>query len=123
MNRGIPQSPPSELAEFKAASTGEIAGRFHLSLKTVDVHRAHNKEKLDLKTTPEFTRFAIRWVASQGGPKASQCLAESHFRPPTRPHSGCGARRSAADGESHVLWRNSLALRLNWRKGRDSNPR
>lgn len=50
-------------------STDEIAGRLHLSPKTVDVHRAHIKEKLGLKTTPEFTRFAIRWVASQGGLK------------------------------------------------------
>lgn len=49
-------------------STEEIAARLHLSPKTVDVHRAHIKEKLELKTTPEFTRFAIRWVASQGGP-------------------------------------------------------
>ncbi len=47
-------------------STDEIANRLHLSPKTVDVHRAHIKEKLGLKTTPEFTRFAIRWVASQG---------------------------------------------------------
>ena len=45
-------------------STDEIASRLHLSPKTVDVHRAHIKEKLGLKTTPEFTRFAIRWVAS-----------------------------------------------------------
>ena len=51
-------------------STDEIASRLHLSPKTVDVHRAHIKEKLGLKTTPEFTRFAIRWVASQGGPSA-----------------------------------------------------
>ena len=49
-------------------STEEIAARLHLSSKTVDVHRAHIKEKLELKTTPEFQRFAIRWVASQGGP-------------------------------------------------------
>jgi DNA-binding NarL/FixJ family response regulator len=47
-------------------STDEIASRLHLSPKTVDVHRGHIKGKLDLKTTPEFTRFAIRWVASQG---------------------------------------------------------
>jgi DNA-binding NarL/FixJ family response regulator len=47
-------------------STDEIASRLHLSPKTVDVHRGHIKEKLGLKTTPEFTRFAIRWVASQG---------------------------------------------------------
>jgi DNA-binding NarL/FixJ family response regulator len=51
-------------------STDEIAQRLHLSPKTVDVHRMHIKEKLELKTTPEFTRFAIRWVASQGGPSA-----------------------------------------------------
>ena len=51
-------------------STDEIAKRLHLSPKTVDVHRAHIKEKLGLKTTPEFQRFAIRWVASQGGPDA-----------------------------------------------------
>lgn len=50
-------------------STVEIAGRLHLSPKTVDVHRGHIKEKLGFKATPEFTRFAIRWVASQGGPK------------------------------------------------------
>jgi len=51
-------------------STDEIAGRLHLSPKTVDVHRGHIKEKLELKTTPEFLRFAIRWVAAQGGPGA-----------------------------------------------------
>ncbi len=51
-------------------STEEIAGRLHLSPKTVEVHRGHIKEKLGLKITPEFTRFAIRWVAAQGGPKS-----------------------------------------------------
>lgn len=50
--------------------TEEIANRLHLSPKTVDVHRMHIKEKLDLKTTPEFQRFAIRWVASQNKPGA-----------------------------------------------------
>jgi len=49
-------------------STEEIGDRLHLSPKTVDVHRAHIKEKLELKTTPEFQRYAIRWVAAQGGP-------------------------------------------------------
>lgn len=49
-------------------STDEIAQRLHLSPKTVDVHRAHIKEKLGFKTTPEFQRFAIRWVASQVKP-------------------------------------------------------
>ncbi|ODU25124.1 MAG: DNA-binding response regulator [Verrucomicrobia bacterium SCN 57-15] len=49
-------------------STEEIAQRLHLSSKTVDVHRAHIKDKLGFKTTPEFQRFAIRWVAAQGKP-------------------------------------------------------
>jgi DNA-binding NarL/FixJ family response regulator len=49
-------------------STEEIAQRLHLSPKTVDVHRAHIKEKLGYKTTPELQRFAIQWVASQGNP-------------------------------------------------------
>ncbi len=48
-------------------SSDEIAARLHLSPKTVDVHRANMKQKLGLKTTPEFQRFAIRWVAGHGG--------------------------------------------------------
>jgi DNA-binding NarL/FixJ family response regulator len=49
-------------------STEEIAQKLHLSAKTVDVHRGHIKEKLAFRTTPEFLRFAIRWVASQERP-------------------------------------------------------
>lgn len=46
-------------------STEEIARKLHLSAKTVDVHRGHIKEKLGLRSTPEFLRFAIRWVAAR----------------------------------------------------------
>ncbi|MFO1512048.1 MAG: response regulator transcription factor [Verrucomicrobiota bacterium] len=49
-------------------STEEIAQKLHLSAKTVDVHRSHIKEKLAFRTTPEFLRFAIRWVAAQDRP-------------------------------------------------------
>jgi len=42
--------------------TREIAAQLHLSVKTVEVHRAHIKEKLDLKTAPELVRFAVRWA-------------------------------------------------------------
>jgi DNA-binding NarL/FixJ family response regulator len=49
-------------------STEEIAKKLHLSAKTVDVHRGHIKEKLALRATPEFLRFAIRWVAAQERP-------------------------------------------------------
>jgi DNA-binding NarL/FixJ family response regulator len=47
-------------------SSEEIASRLLLSPKTVDVHRVHIREKLELKTLPEFLRFAIRWSSSQG---------------------------------------------------------
>jgi DNA-binding NarL/FixJ family response regulator len=57
--------------------TDEIAVRLHLSPKTVDVHRAHIKEKLGLKSTPELQRLAIRWVASHGGPGASSAASSS----------------------------------------------
>jgi DNA-binding NarL/FixJ family response regulator len=46
-------------------STEEISQRLHLSPKTVDVHRAHIKDKLGFNSTPEFQRFAIQWAASQ----------------------------------------------------------
>ena len=46
-------------------STAQIAKELHLSTKTVEAHRAHVKEKLDLKTMPELISFAARWVETQ----------------------------------------------------------
>lgn len=43
----------------------EIAQKLHLSVKTVEAHRAHIKEKLDLKNAREVVRFATTWVSSQ----------------------------------------------------------
>ena len=45
--------------------TREIAERLHLSIKTVDAHRAHIKEKLNLKDATELVRHAVRWVETQ----------------------------------------------------------
>jgi DNA-binding NarL/FixJ family response regulator len=45
--------------------TREIAARLHLSVKTIEVHRLHIKEKLELKTAPELIRFAVRWTETQ----------------------------------------------------------
>ena len=51
------------IGEGKA--TRDIAGKLHLSVKTVEVHRLHIKEKLELKTAAELIHFAVRWVESQ----------------------------------------------------------
>lgn len=46
-------------------STRDIAQQLHLSPKTVDVHRAHIKEKLELKDVTALVRHAVRWVETQ----------------------------------------------------------
>lgn len=43
----------------------QIAEHLHLSVKTVDVHRAHIKEKLEIETGPELISFAARWLETQ----------------------------------------------------------
>lgn len=40
---------------------GEIAQRLHLSVKTVAVHAANIRQKLNLKTTAQVIRFAVQW--------------------------------------------------------------
>ncbi|HUA38870.1 MAG TPA: response regulator transcription factor [Candidatus Sulfopaludibacter sp.] len=43
----------------------EIGQRLHLSPKTVDSHRLHIKEKLNLHSLPELMRYAVRWAATE----------------------------------------------------------
>ena len=45
--------------------TAEIGRRLHLSPKTVDSHRLHIKEKLQLGSLPELMRYAVRWAATE----------------------------------------------------------
>jgi DNA-binding NarL/FixJ family response regulator len=45
--------------------TAEIGHRLHLSPKTVDSHRLHIKEKLQLHSLPELMRYAVRWAATE----------------------------------------------------------
>lgn len=47
-------------------STRDIAAQLHLSPKTVDVHRANIKEKLELTDVTALIRHAVRWVETQG---------------------------------------------------------
>ncbi|NLG75888.1 MAG: response regulator transcription factor [Xanthomonadaceae bacterium] len=46
-------------------STREISERLSLSMKTVDAHRRHMREKLNLRSTSELIRYATQWVADQ----------------------------------------------------------
>ena len=41
--------------------TRQIAEELHLSIKTVESHRAHIKEKLGLKSATELVQHAIQW--------------------------------------------------------------
>ena len=50
----------------QGVATGEIATRLHLSVKTVEVHRANIKQKLKLATATELVRYAVRWLDAQG---------------------------------------------------------
>lgn len=49
-------------------STREIAEQLTLSMKTVDAHRRHMREKLNLRTTNELIRYATQWMAGRGAP-------------------------------------------------------
>lgn len=58
-------------------STREISERLDLSMKTVDAHRRHMREKLNLRSTSELIRYATQWVADQDS---------SSGRPSSQPH-------------------------------------
>jgi DNA-binding NarL/FixJ family response regulator len=46
-------------------SSRQIAQQLHLSVKTVEVHRVHIKQKLSIQTATELMHFAVRWQESQ----------------------------------------------------------
>ncbi|HPA72012.1 MAG: response regulator transcription factor [Spirochaetes bacterium] len=71
-NRGDPGSSPveglsdRELEVFELIGRGlgtrEISEKLHVSVKTVENHRAHIKEKLNLKSAIELVQHATLWV-------------------------------------------------------------
>jgi len=70
----LAQSPVERLSdrEFEVfqmvgqgKGTREIAAHLHLSAKTVEVHRANIKRKLELKRGADLVRYAIRWTETQ----------------------------------------------------------
>ncbi len=49
----------------KGNEVRQIAKLLHLSPKTVETHRAHIKDKLDLKNSREVARFALQWLQAR----------------------------------------------------------
>jgi DNA-binding NarL/FixJ family response regulator len=49
----------------KGRDIREIAQSLHISTKTVEAHRAHIKEKLNLSNARQVARFAVQWLAEQ----------------------------------------------------------
>jgi DNA-binding NarL/FixJ family response regulator len=48
-------------------STSQIATLLHLSVKTVQTHREHIKQKLSLKDGVSLVRYAVQWGGAQKG--------------------------------------------------------
>ena len=51
----------------RGKSTREVAAALHLSVKTIETHRAHIKEKLGFKTADEMLKFAVQWMTVSEG--------------------------------------------------------
>lgn len=47
-------------------TTKQIAGKLHLSHKTIETHREKIKSKLNLKNSAELTRYATQWSLEDG---------------------------------------------------------
>ena len=52
----------------RGKSTRAIAAELRLSVKTIETHRSHIKEKLGLRDAGELVRFALDWAANEGEP-------------------------------------------------------
>lgn len=49
----------------RGLSTREIASTLNLSVKTIESHRAHIKEKLNLRNATELVQFSVQWVEQE----------------------------------------------------------
>jgi len=82
--------------------TREIAARLHVSVKTVETHRAHLKTKLNLGTAAQLIQFAVRWVDQSehvGGPATPSVALSGAVSEPRALESA----ETAASAESQAL--------------------
>jgi len=67
----VEQLSDRELEVFRLLGRGyatrHIAQELNLSIKTVETHRAHIKEKLGCEDSKQMVQFAIDWVGNQEG--------------------------------------------------------
>jgi DNA-binding NarL/FixJ family response regulator len=70
-NNGAGKSPISSLSDRElevlelvgqGLGTRDIAGKLNISIKTVECHRLHLKEKLGIANATELVRFATQWA-------------------------------------------------------------
>lgn len=66
---GISRLSDREIEVFhligEGRTTRQIAQKLHLSLSTVETHRAHIKEKLNLRNSAELMRAAVEWATQR----------------------------------------------------------
>ena len=66
---GIESLSDRELEVFQLIGNGwatrQISEQLHVSIKTVESHRARIKEKMKLKNATELVQYAIKWVQSE----------------------------------------------------------
>lgn len=73
-NKQAPASPLERLTDRElevlqligqGKGTRNIADLLHVSVRTIDAHRAHIKDKLQLPDGNALVRYAVRWMESQ----------------------------------------------------------
>lgn len=78
----------------QGCSVDDISKRLHICRKTVETHRRHVKEKLDLSTVSELLVFAVRWTDAR--PAMRQPRAD-----PQEPVERASIRQSPSPGPRH----------------------
>lgn len=54
----------------RGKATREIAKELNVSVKTIESHRAHIKDKLGLKNASELVKFSVQWVENEMNPRS-----------------------------------------------------